>query len=73
MTKVMKDETKMQITVIDEVFRNEWLSNLINRRIKNPKWNYKAWRIIHHLKKIPWIGNKIRGKSLSRNITKEIQ
>ena len=69
----MKDEIRMEITVVDKIYTNKWVTKLINGRIKNPRWNYKAWRIIHHLKRLPWIGNKIRGKLVSTHVTKDIQ
>ena len=67
----MISSAKIEITLVDEIHRNEWLSNLVNGKIKNPKWNKRVWRVIHHLKRIPWIGKKIRGKLISRHVTKE--
>lgn len=69
---ISNDRPKIEITFIGELHRNEKLSNFINGHIKNPRWNKRVWKAVHPLKKLPWIGKKIRGKLIARDEIKEI-
>lgn len=60
----------ISIEIIDEVWRNEKLSNFINGKIKNSHWNRRVWKFIFFLRKLhPWIDKKLRGKRISRHRT----
>lgn len=65
------DKIRIKIVLVEEIHRNEWLSNFINGHIRNPKWNKRIWKAIAPLKRLPWIGNIIRGKLIARYETKE--